>query len=164
MYEVGQLVVYGVHGVCRILELEEKRVDRKTIPYFVLEPMDQPGTKYYVPSQNEAALAKLRPLIDAEKLRALLQDKTAETWIPEDNRRKLRYKEILTGVHIVDVMAMLRAVYAYRRDQAEMGRKLHQCDEMFLHDAEKMLTGEIALVLQMPKEDAIAHLRTQLIA
>lgn len=164
MYEVDQLVVYGTHGVCRIVDTEEKRVDKKMIVYFVLEPLDQPGTKYYIPSQNAAALAKIRPLMPSAQLKDLLSDQTAEPWILEDNRRKLRYREILTGVGITEILCMLRTIYIFRRSQSELGRKLHQCDEVFVHDAEKMLSSEISVVLDMPKAEALAYLREQLSA
>ena len=37
MYHVGDVVVYGIHGVCHITAEEVRLVDRKRIRYFVLE-------------------------------------------------------------------------------------------------------------------------------
>lgn len=52
MFQVGDQVVYGIHGICQILDLEERTVDRKKIKYFALEPMDQPGARFFVPSET----------------------------------------------------------------------------------------------------------------
>ena len=41
MYQTGDFVVYGTHGVCRILTIEERRIDRKTAAYYILEPIEQ---------------------------------------------------------------------------------------------------------------------------
>ena len=72
MFQVGDQVVYGIHGVCRILREEERSVDRKKIEYFALEPLDQKVAQYFVPSENPGALAKLRHLISREDLDSLL--------------------------------------------------------------------------------------------
>ena len=49
MYNIGEFVVYGVHGVCRILNLEDRTVDRKVLRYYVLEPLDQSGARFFCP-------------------------------------------------------------------------------------------------------------------
>ena len=73
MFALGDLLVYGVHGVCKIIELQVQVVNRKKVEYFVLEPIMHPGSKFFVPSQNEAALAKLRPILSKEQKRAHCQ-------------------------------------------------------------------------------------------
>lgn len=75
MYKVGDHVVYGSHGVCHILDTEERRIDGKTRHFFVLEPLEQPGTKFYIPSQNPTALAKLRPVMTRLELDTLLSSR-----------------------------------------------------------------------------------------
>ena len=98
MYQVSQLVVYGVHGVCRITHMEERRVDRQMVNYFVLEPLSQPGSQYLIPCGNPAALAKMRPLLEKQQLLALLRgDLNEEPWIPNENLRKQYYRQILNS-------------------------------------------------------------------
>ena len=151
MFQVGDQVVYGIHGVCRILELEERTVDRKKIKYFALEPMDQPGARYYVPSENPAALAKLRHLISREELQALLaSDEIRQNcWIPDENQRKLRYRELINGGDRVSLLRMINSLHEHKKEQAAAGRKFHLCDDNFLRDAEKLLNAEFALVLDI---------------
>lgn len=36
MYQVGELVVYGMHGVCRVVSEEERLVDKKRLNYLAL--------------------------------------------------------------------------------------------------------------------------------
>ena len=67
MYQIGDYVVYGIHGVCRIVETEERTVDRKQVSYFVLEPVEQSGARYLIPMHNHAALDKLRPVLSREE-------------------------------------------------------------------------------------------------
>ena len=56
MESMGEFVVYGVHGVCRILGTEKQLVNRKRAEFLVLEPLAQKGARFYLPVQNPAAL------------------------------------------------------------------------------------------------------------
>ena len=155
MFQIGDQVVYGIHGVCSIIALEERTVDRKKIKYFALEPLDQPGARYYVPSENPAALSKLRHLINREDLETLLSsDEIRQScWIADENQRKQRYRELINSSDRVALLRMINTLHQHKKEQAALGRKFHLCDENFLRDAEKLLNAEFSLVLDiLPSE------------
>ncbi len=143
MFQVGDQVVYGIHGVCRILDLEERRIDRKKVSYFVLEPADQSGARFYVPSENPAALAKLRPVLSKSELEQLLSsDEVREDhWISDENARKQRYRELIGSQDRKELLCMINSLHRHKKEQQEAGRKFHLCDENFLRDAEKLLNA-----------------------
>lgn len=149
MYQKGDRVVYGIHGVCRIVGTEVRTVDRKMVEYFALEPLDQPGARFYVPTQNQAALAKLRPVLDAQSLTALLHSQEArrDSWIADEGQRKLRYRELISSGDRAALLSMVGSLHRHKQAQAAQGRKFHLCDENFLRDAEKLLNSEFSLVL-----------------
>ena len=158
MYQVLQLVVYGSHGVCRILKTEERVVDRKRACYYVLEPLSQPGTQYLIPSENPVALAKIRPLIQREDLLNILQNPvTMDGWIPDENRRKQQYRSILSSGDLASQLRMLRMLKQYCANQLELGKKIHICDDNFMRDVQKVIAGEVAVV-EISLPDAIASL------
>lgn len=160
MFQVSQLVVYGAHGVCRILQMEDRVVDRQNVSYYVLEPVTQPGTRYLIPSHNPAAVAKMRPLLEKEQLLAMLSRDTAQpAWIPDENRRKQLYRQVITSGDAGTLIGMLHLLEEHKRTQAEAGRKLHLCDENFMRDAQKVIGGEISAVLEIPEKDVPAYLR-----
>lgn len=161
MYQVCQLVVYGIHGVCRIVQMEERTVDRQRVSYYVLEPLSQPGTRFFVPSHNPAALAKLRPLLDRDRLVTMLQSASdSQDWIADENRRKQYYRQIITSGDAGALISMVHCLEKHKQAQAEAGRKLHLCDENFLRDAQKVLSAEISVVLDIPERDVSAYVRT----
>lgn len=164
MFQTGQWVVYGIHGVCRIVGTEKQRVNRMNVEYLVLAPLAQNEARFYLPTENPAAMAKLAPVLAREAWLALMESDTsrASTWIEEENLRKLRYRDLLNGCDRVALMQMVSTLYRYRDARAAAGRKFHQCDENFLHDAEKLLSTELALVLELPQDEARAYLRRQL--
>lgn len=160
MFRISQLVVYGIHGVCRIVQMEERTVDRQRVSYFVLEPLSQPGTRYLIPSHNPAALAKLRPLLDKEQLIGMLRTvPTEQDWIADENRRKQYYRQIITSGDAGGLISMVYCLEKHKQLQAEAGRKLHMCDENFLRDAQKVLSGEISVVLEISEGEIPEYLR-----
>ena len=96
MYQLGEFVVYGVHGVCLVSQIQERRVDRMTQQYLVLEPIGRGGSQYLVPMHNPAAMSKLSPLMTPQELEGLLSSESVKTdcWIPEENRRVRQPGEI----------------------------------------------------------------------
>lgn len=149
MYEVGKLVVYGVHGVCRIRDREVRTVDRKSVEYLVLEPIGQPGSCYLVPAGNPNALAKLHPVMSREELEALLcsQQIRKSNWIPDENARKQRYRELIGSGDRIALLQMIYTLELHKKEQAALGRKFHQCDDNFLRDALRLIDSEFAVVL-----------------
>lgn len=149
MFQVGDKVAYGIHGICQILDVEERKVDGKIRSYFALEPMNQPGSRYYIPVDNPAAVAKLRHIISPEGLEELLHSPQVHTdcWIEPENSRKQRYRELISSCDRAELLQMISSIYRHKKEQVALGRKLHLCDENFLRDAEKLLNAEFSLVL-----------------
>ena len=164
MNRTEEFVVYGVHGVCRVLGTEKQLVNRKRTEFLVLEPMAQKGSRFYLPLQNPAALEKLKPVLTREELMQLLQSDSIReaSWISQENIRRTTYRELLSNADRLGVLQMLWAVYRYRSSQEAVGRRLHLCDENFLRDAEKFLTSEITMVMELPPDQAKAFLREKL--
>lgn len=164
MYKIGDRVVYGIHGVCAVVALEKRTVDRKQVEYFALEPLDQPGARFYVPTQNQAALAKLRPVLTPEALETLLASDAVRqnAWIQDEGRRKQYYRELINSGDRGALLAMVGSLYRHKEEQAALGRKFHLCDENFLRDAQKLLNSEFALVLGLEPNQVGDYLRGKL--
>lgn len=165
MLQLGSLVVYGIHGVCVVADIEKRTVDRKKVEYYVLTPNDQPGARFYVPTQNQAALAKLRPLLTKDALEELLvsEETRRDCWIQDENHRKQRYKELINGGDRAALISMIRSLHKHRESQLAAGRKFHLCDENFLRDAQKLLSSEFSLVLGIPQSEIPAYIDAKLI-
>lgn len=164
MYQVGSWVVYGVHGVCRIVGTEKQLVNRKRTQFFVLEPLAQSESRFYLPTDNPVALAKLRTVLSRDELTALLTSESISesVWIEEENCRKQYYRELIGSGDRTSLLKMVHSLYRYKASQTASGKKFHQADENFMRDAEKLLASEIALVMELSPQEAREYLRTQL--
>ena len=164
MFQEGSLVVYGIHGVCKVLGTEIRKADRSCVEYFVLEPVKQSEDRYYVPSQNPAAVSKMRPLLSKEQLDALLSSSEVakDAWIADENQRKQRYRELITSGDRAALLSMAKALHIHKEEQAALGRRLHLCDENFLRDAENLLSGEFSLVLGIAPSEVGAYIKNKI--
>ena len=164
MYQVGEYVVYGVQGVCKVLGKEKQMVNRKRTEYLVLEPLAKGASKFYLPTQNPSAMGKLCPLLSRQELTTLLESDeiNRDCWVDEENLRKQQYRDLMAAADRLSLMQMLRGLYRYQAELMEVGKRIHLCDDNFLRDAERLLCSEIALVMEMSTDDAKQFLRGRL--
>lgn len=149
MYQVGDNILYGIHGVCKIVATEKRLSDREMVEYLVLEPLGQDGTRFLVPSHNPAAMSKLRPVMTKAELEALLASPEVhrDGWIADENQRKQYYRSLITSGDRKALVCMVRAIHQQIQLLKETGKRIHLCDENFLRDAHRLIDSEFSLVL-----------------
>lgn len=164
MYQAGDQVVYGMHGVCRVVQEEKRVIDRKTVTYLVLEAVGRNGSRFYVPTHNASAMSKIRPILTEQELDVLLccEETLADGWIPEEGKRKLAYREAISSGDRVLVAKILRALYRHKAERIAAGKKFHMSDDNFLRDAEKLLVSEAAIVRDCDVDAAKQYIRSKL--
>lgn len=163
MYQAGQIVSYTATGVCRISALTERSIDGRTTRYYQLEPLLSRGATVLVPTDSAPLLRRLRPLLSAREVLALLEQlpTAPDLWTDNESERKLLYREIFSGN---DAAAMARLAYSlYRRRQmlAARGRRLRQTDETAWKDAERLLCEEFSYVLKKDPQELRLRLRPE---
>ena len=151
MFEIGDRVLYSSHGACTIAGIESMRFGKTRGKYYVLQPVDQSDSKYYVPVDNASAVSKLSPLLSRDELMQLLHSDAVRenNWIADESGRKQRYKELINSADRCALLNMIYCLHQQKKAQKDAGKKFHQCDENFLHDAQKLLSSEFAVVLGM---------------
>lgn len=164
MIEFGKQVIYGVHGVCTVTGIERQNNGNRQVEYLILEPVQQAGSRFMVPTHNASAMAKVQALLTGEELDRMLGSEEAHMWcwIGDEGKRKQVYRELISSGNRIQLMAMVHTLYLHKAKQAEAGRKVHLCDENFLRDAEKLLIGEITFVMNMDTNAAKQYLRSHL--
>lgn len=53
---------------------------------------------------------------------------------------------------------MIKTLYERKRERVQSGRKVPVIDERYFHQAEEQLYGELAVVLQIPKEEVSSYI------
>lgn len=164
MIQIGDRVLYGIHGVCTVIDTQIQVVNRKKMEYYVLSPLDQHSARFYVPTQNDAAVSKLRPVLSKQELEALLasEETHADRWIEDENQRKQCYRELICSADRTALIGMVRSLYKQKKKQLASGRKFHLCDENFMRDAQKILATEFTAVLGLTQTETMQYLNNML--
>lgn len=160
MFQCGEYVMYSIHGACRIIAVEQRRIDKKTMDFYVLTPIDQPRSAFYVPTNNEAALSKMRAVLTADELHALISrlKKADVPWISDESKRRSLYKDLMSSGDRDALMGMLISTYKQRELMEKSGKRIHSCDENFIRDAKKLIDSEFSLVLQIPVQNVETYI------
>lgn len=157
MFQVNDVILYGTQGVCEITGIEEKIISGAKKKYYVLKPVKDQGATIYAPTENEQVLKKMRRLLTEGEINDLIDSMPEEKmiWIPNVNERKESYKQILAGGNHLELIQMIKAIYAHKQEREAEGKRLHMSDEHFFKDAEQILYNEFQYVLKLNSKDEL---------
>ena len=160
MYQVGELVVYGTTGVCRVEGFgTPDPMDRGGRQYYQLKPLYQDGVIY---TPVEGGKVPMRPVMSAEEARALAEE--VPQIQPEEHRARTiqlltqHYQSILQSGSSRDLLELAMSIQAKRRQAEKHNRRLGMVDERYGRQAERLLFGELAVALDLPYEDVPGYL------
>lgn len=165
MFRVNDVIIYGAQGVCKIIGTEEKTVSGKKKTYFILKPVSDKGATIFAPTDNEQVLKKMRRLLTKDEIHKLIDSMQSEDalWVENENERKERYKSILAKGDHQELIKMIKAIYAHKKEREAEGKRLHMSDERFFKDAEQILYNEFQYVLDLNgKDDLMRYIFTRI--
>ncbi len=160
MFQVNDVVVYGVQGVCEIIGIEDRKIGGEIKTYFVLKPKDDKGAICYVPTWNEKAWGKIRKVMTKNEIDALIDSMPNKkpNWIANETVRKETYKRILASGDQAAIISMVQALFLQKKEREAEGKRLHMSDEYFMKDAEQILYNEWQYVLNLDKAGLMAYI------
>ncbi len=155
MYEVGERIIYGTAGVCRVESvgpLSMKGVP-KDVVYYTLAPVYQSG-RIFAPVDSPV---RSRPALTREEAMELIHQipNVEASFVESNNPRMLNehYQEFLRSGDCLDLVRVIRAVNAKAKHVAKKGRRLGSVDERSMRRAEEMLHNELAVALDIPPSE-----------
>lgn len=161
MLAVGQTVVYGTQGVCTVKEISMLKLGKTKGEYYVLSPVDDPGSTVYVPTANEKLMSKLHPVLTGEEADALITEAMREPleWIVSDAERKTVCDDIVKNGDRKQLMQLVGMLYRRREALKDQKKHFHNVDAQYLKTAERMLHGELAYALGIAVDDVVDYIR-----
>ena len=159
MFCIGQTVLYGANGVCTIEDLTVKRIGKEEMEYYVLKPVGSDSSTFFVPASNPVLVGKIREVLTPEQAREILSDlPEAEAWTESKLERTERFRNIVSRVDCRELIGMIRTIRAHEQLQIAKGKRLHLSDERLLKEAERMVCGELSLVLQISGDEVLSRI------
>ena len=155
MYQIGELILYGGTGVCRVTEVVAKRFSR-TEPeklYYVLKPLYSAGT-ITTPVENDKVFT--RPVISRDEAMALIDTIPsihAEAY-HNSNLQQLEnhYRTELESHDCVDLLRLTMSTYQKKVEREKAKLKFGAVDRRYMERAENLLFGELAVALDIDRD------------
>lgn len=163
MYEKGDYVVYGQHGICAIQEItnpEFSGMDRDKL-YYVLEPLCSKGSKIYSPVDSEKVL--MRRVMSKEEVEELIDGipQIEALWIGSEKMREEQYKAAMLTCEPVEWVRIIKTLYRRAKERVNQGKKITATDERYLRLAEDGLYSELCFVLGREKDEMTKYIRSR---
>lgn len=155
MLKIGDKVLYGATGVCRVEGLTKREIGRETKEYFVLKPLASERSSVLVPTDNEALLKKARKILSRKEITEIIArvPECEDVWVEDDTARREAFSEIIHGGDRLKLMLMVRSLYRQSLRRSAEGKRLHIADERILSEGERLLHDEFAAVLSIPANE-----------
>ncbi len=155
MYGIGEHVIYGTNGICRVGKVCRSPFDPSDSRlFYVLYPLfDLSNSVIYTPVDNPAVV--MRPPVsrkEAVDLFGKIPELDIIT-VPEEKKRKEYYREAVRTTMLTEYIRVIKTVVRRRAEFKKMRRRLPDLDNDFEHTSRNCLYGEIADVLGIDREE-----------
>ena len=157
MFNIGDTIIYSVHGLCQIDDICEKTYSDVTRNYYVLHPLSQANLTISVPVDNDKVI--MLKTMNREQAEEILQsfNKPGIPWVEDVKKRKLQYNNIVkTGDRreIAKIAnSLMRKNFEYSLDK----KRMYDQDRRLLSTIQDLLFKELANSLDTSFEDISAQ-------
>lgn len=164
MFRTDDTILYGAQGICKIVEISRMDLTGDMVEYYVLRPIYHQTCTIYVPVDNNILTSKMRNIMSAEEVYALIKTmhKEDSIWIEDERERWGKYVEILSSGAREEIIRLIKTLHQHKVNQKAKGKRLHVTDEHILSDAEKILHEEFAHILNIRPDKVVSFILEQI--
>lgn len=153
LFKIGDVVFYGVQGVCKIDCIQTKQIGKQVMDYYVLKPVFSDNTSVFVPVENQALTAKMQDVLTRQQATEFI-DSIPDISLSETPINRDDYKAFLASGDREKLVLLIKTISKEKIVRREMGKKLNLNDEQTLRKAEQLLYHEIAYVFGLTPTEA----------
>lgn len=155
MYQIGDFVIYGGNGVCRVDNIGPLNNGgvSKDVKFYTLVPYYLKGSKIFTPVDSTKVL--MRAVISKEEATQLIHEigEIDTFMVTDEKKREEIYKEALRTCDCRELVSIIKTLYYRRQERLAQGKKVTASDDRYFHMAEENLYGELAITLGMTKDE-----------
>ncbi len=164
MFEIGEYVVCGNKGVCvveAVAKLDISGVDKER-EYYILKPLYMAGSTVYVPVDSaEKSMRRVLKRDEAQKLIKEIPDIPLLV-ITNEKLSEQMYRECIKSNDCGELIKIIKTIYLRKQKRMQAGRKVTAVDAKYFHLAEDSLYGELAVALEMPKDEVESYITREM--
>lgn len=160
MFKKGEYVVCGNKGVCLVEDITTLNISGvdKAREYYILKPLYMAGSTVYVPV--DATNESIRKILSKDEAEALIKGIPSIPMITGVNDKLLEqeYRGCMKSNNCEEWIKIIKTIYLRKQKRIEAGRKVTAVDAKYFRLAEDSLYGELAVALDMPKEEVESYI------
>ena len=164
MFQVGEYIVYGINGICRVEDVCPSPYD-KTDPrtYYLLVPVNNPmSSTIYTPVDNDRV--PMRRLMTAAEIEALIADMPAIELltVPIEKQRREIYRTTIGTLAPEGYVQVIKTVHRRREELTAAHKHFPVTDLEYGRLAKHLLYSECAHVLGLAEESIEEYIATRI--
>ncbi len=164
MFNVGDLIIYSGHGICKVDDICEKSYSGITKNYYVLHPLENSHQlTISTPVDNESIImVRLINKDEAEEILFSFQSPGIK-WIEKPNLRFHVYNDIVKTGNRIEIAKVANTLIQKKHELETIGKKLYEQDNKLLIKIQNILFKELAISLNASYEEIEAKVDGMLI-
>ncbi len=157
MFKVNDYVVYGLTGVCRITEIKKEYIYGDETDYYVLHPVYNNMNKMIIKLPLNNPNLSLRAIFTKEEALSLIvaMPEKETIWIEDNRERNELFKAVLRKGKCEEWVKLIKTLYLEKEARSVVGKTLTNTDEEIMKTAEKQLTEEFAIALNISTDQVV---------
>ena len=161
MFNVGDHIIYGINGVCKITEIGPMKMagaDPSKL-YYTVVPCYIRDSEIYTPVDNQRVV--MRKVMSKDEAETFIDDiKTVDKLdIIEEKKRELEYKQAVLTCDPKILVQLIKTIYQRMGDRIAEGKKVTASDSKYFKIAEDSLYGELAISLDIEKDSVKDYIK-----
>ncbi len=153
MFAIGDNVVYGSNGVCKIMNVGPLSFGgAKDRLYYTMKPRYIKRSEIFSPTENNTMVMR-KVMTKAEVddfIRSIPDIKPLE--IIEEKKRDQEYKQAVMTCDPATIISLMKTIRQRMEERIAEGKKVTASDSKYYHIAEDSLYGEFAISLDIEKD------------
>ena len=135
MFDVGDFIIYGSNGVCRITHIGPMKMPGvpKDRLYYTMVPCYIRDSEIFTPVDNERVV--MRKVMSKDEAEDFIQSisEIKELEIIEEKRRELEYKQAVLTCEPEVLVSLIKTIYTRMEDRIAEGKKVTSSDSKYFH-------------------------------
>lgn len=164
MFKVGDYIVHGRNGVCKVIDIAHIDVSGadKNQLYYTLVPMKSEDSKIFYPVDSDRIVMRsVLTKAEAEHIMAEIKD-IEPMWIDNDRQREAHYKEAISSCDCEKLICIIKTLHERNNERIAQGKRITYVDDRYLKEAKRNLHDEFSVALGINREDVEEYIKEHL--
>lgn len=163
MFNIDDYIMYGKTGVCKVVDItNEKFINGEKRKYYILSPIYNNDTVIKIPLDNDKV--PMRKVISKGDMTALINDipNMEILWIDDEKKRIAQFETMLKSGQCEELIKLIKSIKFSKKYARSIGKKLEKPDRDIMKEAERLLTEEFAIILNVYPNEASSYILSKI--